>query len=204
MGLCKLMSRPSNPAPADNAIILHGVPEKEYYYDPDKPSESNAHWLPWLQKELIIRGIKADTPEVPRAFEPQWPIWRREVERFDIGARTLLVGHSGGAGFWLRYLSQRPELRVAKVVLVGPWLDPHRTVAGSFFDFEIDRGLADRTGGMAIFHSRDDSDSVQVSVERILGGVDGVRLREFKNYGHFKDDNLGGQRFAELLDELLL
>lgn len=187
-----------------NAIILHGVPEKQYYFDPSKPSESNAHWLPWLQKELVIRGIKADTPEVPHSYDPQWDVWRREVERFDIGPRTMLVGHSGGGGFWLRYLCQRPELRVDAVVLVGPWLDPKGTVRHGFFDFEFDRRLADRTRRLVIFHSHDDSDSVRASVERIMGAVDGVQLREFDGYGHFKDDNLGGERFPELRDELLL
>lgn len=187
-----------------NAIILHGVPEKQYYYDPSKPSESNAHWLPWLQKELVIRDIKADTPEVPLAYEPRWELWQREVERFDIGPRTMLIGHSGGAGFWLRYLSRRSDIRVGKVVLVGPWLDPNDTIEEDFFAFEPDRRVAARTDGLLVFHSDDDSDSVKTSVKRIVASVDGVQLRTFQGYGHFKDDNLGGQRFPELLEELLL
>lgn len=186
-----------------NAVILHGVPEREYYYDPSKASESNSHWLPWLQKELIIRCIKADTPEVPESFDPRWNVWCREVERYDIGPQTMLVGHSGGGGFWLRYLSERPELRVDAVVLVGPWLDPNGTVNRHFFDFDFDRGLAARTRKLVVFHSRDDSDSVKQSVRRIVESVDGVQLRKFDGLGHFKDDNLGGEHFPELRDELL-
>ena len=186
-----------------NAIILHGVPEKQYYYDPSKPAESNAHWLPWLQKELIIRDIKADTPEVPHSFDPRWEGWVKEVERYDIGPSTMLVGHSGGGGFWLRYLSQRTGLRVGKVVLVGPWLDPNHTVDASFFDFTFDRELARRTEATIIFHSHDDSESVKTSVATIMSEVDDIQLREFEGYGHFKDDNLGGEAFPELLQELL-
>ena len=81
-----------------NAIILHGAPEKEHYYDPEKPSESNAHWLPWLQKELLLRDIAAVTPEIPLSFEPKWNLWCREVARFDITPDTTLVGHSAGGG----------------------------------------------------------------------------------------------------------
>jgi predicted alpha/beta hydrolase family esterase len=187
-----------------NAIILHGVPEKEYYYDPSKPSESNAHWLPWLQKELVIRDIKADTPEVPHSYDPRWETWCREVERYDIGSATMLVGHSGGGGFWLRYLSERPDLHVGAVVLVGPWLDPKGTVKGPFFRFSLDRKLASRTNKLVIFHSHDDSDSVQRSVRKIVDSVEGVQLREFDGLGHFKDDNLGSEQFPELRDELLL
>lgn len=31
------------------AIILHGMPDKEEYYDPANPSQSNRHRIPWLQ-----------------------------------------------------------------------------------------------------------------------------------------------------------
>lgn len=36
-----------------NAILLHGLPSKEEYYNPDRPSSSNSHWFPWLQNYLV-------------------------------------------------------------------------------------------------------------------------------------------------------
>jgi hypothetical protein len=36
-----------------NAIIVHGEPGRDEYYDPDVPSSSNHHWLPWLAKQFI-------------------------------------------------------------------------------------------------------------------------------------------------------
>jgi uncharacterized protein len=186
-----------------NAIILHGAPEKRYYYDPAKPSESNAHWLPWLQKELIIRDIKADTPEMPYAYEPKWEVWCREVERFDIGPETMLIGHSAGGGFWLRYLTERPSLVVDKVVLIGPWLDPDKTLQEDIFAATFDKRLAERTKGVVVFYSPDDSDSVQRSVDRVKLEVEGVRLRTFEGLGHFTYENLGGESFPVLLEELI-
>src|SRR5579884_3172331 len=100
-----------------NAIILHGKPSKEEYYDPKAPSMSNAHWLPWLQGQLLKRDISAATPEVPFAFDPKWNLWNHEFERFDITPETILVGHSTGAGFIIKYLSIHPEVKVGKVVL---------------------------------------------------------------------------------------
>ena len=120
-----------------NAILLHGKPGKEEYYDSRLPSPSNYHWFPWLQKQLIVHDIKTDTPEVPMAYDPQWELWVKEVERFDIGPESLLVGHSCGSGFWVRYLSEHKDLKVDKVVLVAPSLGlgwDNRT----FFDFAID------------------------------------------------------------------
>lgn len=186
-----------------NAVILHGVPEKENYYDPAKPSESNAHWLPWLQKELIIRDIKADTPEVPFAYEPQWELWCREVARFDITPDTILVGHSGGAGFWLRYLSEHTELQVDKVVLVAPWLDPDKTLKEPFYAPPFDSNMTERMKGIVIFRSDDDSESVQQSVARITKEIHGVTVREFTGYGHFTYENLHGIAFPELLQEII-
>lgn len=88
-----------------NAILLHGMPDEKEYYDTTRPSASNAHWFPWLQNQLLVHDIKADTPEIPRPFDMDWNVWLKEVERFDITPNTILVGHSMGAGFWVRYLN---------------------------------------------------------------------------------------------------
>src|SRR5665648_760839 len=88
-----------------NAILLHGLPSENEYYNPDLPSASNSHWFPWLQKQLLMKEIKTDTPEVFRAFDMNWGSWAKEVEQFEITERTTLVGHSMGGGFWVRYLT---------------------------------------------------------------------------------------------------
>lgn len=86
------------------------------------------------------------------AFDRNWPVWQKEVERFEITADTILVGHSTGAGFIVKYLSTHSELKVGKVVLVAPWLDPDREHTKNFFDdFEIDPNLVLRTKGISVF-----------------------------------------------------
>ena len=74
-----------------NAIIIHGRPTKEIYYSDEYPSSSNFAWIPWLQKQLIIHDIKADTPEMPLAFEPDYEIWKKEFERFEITEATIFI-----------------------------------------------------------------------------------------------------------------
>lgn len=105
-----------------NAIILHGKsgPGEQEYYNPDFPAASNSHWIPWLQKQLMIRDIYAQTPEVPNSWKPDYATWCKEFERYDITPETVLVGHSCGGGFLVRWLSERPDVRVDKVVLVAP------------------------------------------------------------------------------------
>lgn len=187
-----------------NAIILHGGPSKEEYYDPKMPSMSNAHWIPWLQGQLLKNEIAAATPEVPHAFDRDWVVWNHEVERYEIGPETILVGHSTGAGFWIKYLSIHPNLKVGKVILVAPWLDPDHEHTKNFFDdFEIDPSVVSRTKGITVFYSDDDQKSVLKTVEILREKMKGIVYEEFHNYGHFCSGDMKSTEFPELLQTIL-
>lgn len=187
-----------------NAIILHGGPSKEEYYDPEMPSMSNAHWIPWLQGQLLKYEISTATPEVPHSFDRNWKVWSCEVERFEIGPETILVGHSTGAGFFVKYLSIHKELKVGKVILVAPWLDPDREHTKNFFDdFEIDPDLVSRTAGITIFSSDNDQASVLKTVRILRDKVKNIQYREFPGYGHFCIGDLKSTKFPELLTTVL-
>lgn len=188
------------------AIILHGKPGKEEYYNPNVASGSNYHWIPWLQKHLIVNDIKADTPEVPYSYDPRWELWVSEVERFEISPETTLVGHSCGGGFWIRYLSDRPKLKVGKVILVAPSLGKSWGDGGDkFFNgFQIDPKLAARTKGLVIFHSDNDKQGIQEAFSEIKAKITNIKVREFHNYGHFTLDDMKTSEFPELLEECLV
>jgi predicted alpha/beta hydrolase family esterase len=185
-----------------NAIILHGLPSREEYYDEAYPSASNSHWLPWLQKQLMIHGVKADTPEIPHIYVPSYDTFVKEVERFDITLETLLVGHSLGAGFWVRYLSEHPEITVDKVVLVAPWLNLDHEYDIDFFNFEVDQKLTDRMNECIIFNSDNDETSVQESTQYLKEKFPQAVLRDFHNYGHFTLGSMQTDAFPELLQVL--
>lgn len=186
-----------------NAILLHGLVNKTEYYDDRFPSASNSHWFPWLQKQLLIHDIKADTPEVPRPFDMDWESWVREVERFDITEDTILLGHSMGGGFWVRYLSEHTDLKVGKVVLVAPWLDLEDSESSNFFDFKIPTGLTNRVKSLTIFNSDNDGKEVHDSVDYIKSNITKAEIRQFHNYGHFCFNDLGTYTFPELLEAII-
>jgi predicted alpha/beta hydrolase family esterase len=187
-----------------NAIILHGRPDRTEYFDPAAPSMSNAHWLPWLQGQLLKASIDAATPEVPHSYALDWDAWQREVERFDIGPQTTLIGHSTGAGFFVKYLSLHRELRVGRLVLVAPWIDPFAKHPEAFFkNFEIDPHLVQRTAGLTIFHSDNDQKDIQKTVEILREKLKPVTYREFHDYGHFCFEDMKATEFPELLAEVL-
>jgi hypothetical protein len=187
-----------------NAIILHGGPSKKEYYDPEAPSMSNAHWIPWLQGQLLKNDIPTATPEVPNSYDRNWKVWTEEFERYDLTSRTILVGHSTGAGYIIKYLSIHPNLKVGKVVLVAPWLDPYQNKTKNFFDdFVIDPNFVKRTKGVTVYYSDDDQDSVLKTVEIIRAKIKDLKFKEFKNYGHFCYEDLKTDKFPELLKEII-
>lgn len=186
-----------------NAIILHGTGSKEEYYSLDYPTASNSHWFPWLQKRLLVHDILAVTPEMPHNYNPDYDVWRTEFERYNITPETVLVGHSCGGGFLVRWLSEHPKVRVGRVVLVAPWLDTKREHTTDFFDFKIDPTIPDRTQGVTVFNSDDDMEEVQVSVEKIITEVPGITLKEFSSHGHFCLGDMDTDAFPELVEEIL-
>ncbi len=188
-----------------NAIILHGTCDKEEYYSPEYPSASNFHWLPWLVKQLLIQDIHAVTPEMPHGYMPNYAVWKREFERFDVIPDTILVGHSCGGGFLVRWLSENKDKQVGKVVLVAPWLDPNKIKGenNDFFDFEMDAELLSRTQGLTIFNSDNDMEAVHTSVQQIMDTIPNIKLVEFQNKGHFCLSDLDSEAFPELLEEVL-
>ncbi len=184
-----------------NAIILHGKPSKERYYDPTFPASSNYYWLPWLQKQLIAQGIPTATPEVPNNWLADYPIWKKEFERFDVTFGTILIGHSCGAGFILRWLSEHPDVEVQKVVLAAAWLNPNKLEdTGDFFDFELDPTLTSRTQLTYIF-SDDDEPSILDSATILRNIYPDATCVELQGYGHFYDDRR--MEFPELLKEVM-
>ncbi len=189
-----------------NAIIVHGTSDRDEYYSPEYPSANNSHWLPWLQKQLLINDIPAATPTIPHSYMPDYSVWKREFERFDITPETILVGHSCGGGFLVRWLSENREQKVGKVVLVAPWLDPNKKKGADndFFDFTMDTELVNRTGGVTIFNSDDDMEAVHTSVKQIMETISNMKLVEFQGKGHFCLSDLGGEAFPELLAEVLI
>ena len=51
------------------AIIIHGYNDQSEFEDTTRPAASNDHWMPWLQRQLLLNGIEAQTPEMPGFYE---------------------------------------------------------------------------------------------------------------------------------------
>lgn len=184
------------------AIIIHGYNEESEFLDATRPAASNDHWIAWLQRQLLLKRIEAQAPEMPGFFKPNYESWKEMLDRFTPDNETMLVGHSCGGGFLVRWLCES-NVKVDKVVLVAPWLDPDHVIDPNFFAFDIDPNIVQKTNELIVMYSADDDESILKSVEVLKRSLPGAKFQEFKDKGHFVLGSLGTEKFPELLANLL-
>ncbi len=179
------------------AIIIHGMPSKDEFYDPNTPSPSNFQFLPWLQKQLLIKDVIAQTPEMPNPYNPVYEVWKEVFEKFKIDEQTILVGHSCGGGFLVRWLSDN-KIKVGKVVLIEPWIDIEKELKTGMFDFDIDANFPDRTEKTTIFYGEDCHPDLKLSIDKLKDTLVGVEIKELLG----EREHFCKPTFPEILPEL--
>lgn len=184
------------------AVIIHGYNDKSEFLDTTRPAASNDHWIPWLQRQLLLNKIETQAPEMPGFFEPNYEKWKEMLERFTPDEETILVGHSCGGGFLVRWLSETKQ-KVGKVILVAPWLDPEHIIDPNFFKFEIDPQIVSKTQSFTVMYSTDDYPNVLESVEILKSKLSDAQFQEFNEKGHFVLNSLKSEKFPELLSNIL-
>jgi len=135
---------------------------------------------------------------MPAQYNHEYNAWKEMFERFPLNKETILVGYSCGGGFIVRYLSEN-NVRVGRVVLVAPWIDPEKSLNTGMFDFKIDENLVNKTSGVTILNSTNDMKTVQDSVAILKEEVKNLMVVDFQNRGHFCYADIG-TKFPELLN----
>ena len=185
-----------------SAIIIHGMPSKEEYLAIGS-SATTGHWFPWIKTELEKSGFEVFMPEMPEPYAPDYEAWAHEFEKLSLDETTILVGHSAGGGFLVRWLSEN-KFRVGKVVLVAPWIDPsHEWAPKMFNELKIDEDVAERTAGITEFISLDDDKEELETLEILKSKIKGLKVREFTDKRHFTFGDMKTHEFPELLEELV-
>lgn len=178
------------------AIIIHGWTKFEDWKQLDRPSPSNEVFIPWLSKQLMVRGIHPIAIEMPNSYAPNYEIWKKELERFELDEETILVGWSCGGGFLLRYLSEN-NIRVRKLVLLSPWIGTFDNDIDkyefdeSFFDFELSESIYGRVlEDIILLEAEDEGKEVLMSIEKIKSKLKNINYKIVEGSGrHFFEEN---------------
>ena len=87
-----------------NAILLHGSPIRDKSFDPEFIPDNERHWFAWIKNQLEINDFIVKNPVFPISWQPDYKKWKQEIEKNDINEETIIIGHSAGAGFAVRWL----------------------------------------------------------------------------------------------------
>ena len=178
------------------AIIIHGWTKFEDWKQLDRPSPSNEVFIPWLSKQLMVREIHPIAIEMPNSYAPNYEIWKKELERFELYEETILVGWSCGGGFLLRYLSEN-NIRVRKLVLLSPWIGTFDNDIDkyefdeSFFDFNLSENIYERVlEDIILLEAEDEDKEVLMSIEKIKSKLKNINYKIVEGSGrHFFEEN---------------
>lgn len=186
-----------------NCVIIHGCPSNvEKAMNPETRTYDK-HWIPWLKKELLAKGIKTEAPLMPSPWEPDYEKFKAEFEKYDVTENTILVGHSCGTIFLIRWLGETKR-KVAKLILVAPWViaDKDNESRVAFYEHPIDEAIKLRVKYIVLFTADDEEKDGKKSVEIIHQAIGGEVI-ELKGRGHYTMGDMGTTEFPEVLEVVL-
>src|SRR3989338_5872262 len=136
-----------------NCIIIHGCPSSpKELIDINSPGSFYKHWIPYVKKELTSRGIHTETPLMPSPWEPDYEAFKKEFEKYPVSENTILIGHSCGCAFLVRWLGESKQ-KINKLILVAPWKIPDKKdqFRKEFYNYKIDPTIKNRLKNIVMF-----------------------------------------------------
>jgi|SRR3989344_3682057 len=180
-----------------NCIIIHGCPSNS------QDKSYNRHWMPWTKQEITSKGIKAETPLMPEPWKPNYDKFKREFEKNKVNENSILIGHSCGCAFLVRWLGESKK-KITKLILVAPWKIPKKNDKSreEFYTYDIDETIKKRVKEIVMFTSDDEEKEGKKSLEiyhKALGG----KIISLKEHGHYTFGDMKTDKFPELIKEVI-
>jgi hypothetical protein len=162
---------------------------KNYEIDPYKKKK---YWINWLASKL--KNYEILVPQMPcekNAKYEEWKIWFEKYLPFIKGKDFTLIGHSLGAIFLLKYLSENNlNKKIRQLHLIAPAVFDDGLGLEKLATFKSDlkkiKRIEKKCKELHLWHSKDDSICVFKNSEIIKGIILNANFHIFKNRGHFK------------------
>ncbi len=183
-------------------IVIHGCPPKDRRKEKDYTSPDKSHWIPWIKSKLEKNEIKTFVPKMPVPWKPDYNKFKKEFEKYEVNKNTILIGHSCGGTFLVRWLGETKK-KIKKLILIAPTkiLKEKDKYLEKLYDFNIDKNIRNLTDEIIIFISNDREERVK-SAELFKEELNGKLIR-LENKGHFCIWDMKTEEFPELLKEIL-
>lgn len=183
-----------------NCIIIHGCPsDKEKAMNPETRTYDK-HWIPWTMSKLSKINIDVKMPFMPNPWEPVYEDFKAEFEKYPVNENTILIGHSCGCSFLVRWLGET-KTKVDKLILVAPWKIREGSLKFEmeFYHFLIDPTIGERVNQIVIFTSNNEKADGKKGAQ-MFGDALGGEIIELPNHGHYTQKDMGIVEFPELIE----
>nr|WP_298794905.1 alpha/beta fold hydrolase [uncultured Acetobacter sp.] len=176
-------------------VIVHG-----YTANPD------AHWFPWLKKQLELSGATVRVPALPSSQAPEPDAWAETLNTLlpHLNNQTFLIGHSLGCVTLLRHLMSRPKGETVGGYVLVSGFDQHLQTLpqlDAFTDSPLNyEDLQSRSAFRASVFSDNDG-IVDPGLSRTLAASLHTTTLDVPGGGHFLGRE-GYEQFPELLELL--
>ncbi len=155
-------------------------------------------WKPWL-REALGEEYEVILPKMPNKFNArfeEWKLWFEKLIPF-LNDEVILIGHSLGGSFLVKYLSENQFPRKIKaVMLVGAVYD-RDSARYSLLSFALPATLNLQTENTMIYHSKDDPVVPFSALGQYQKALPNTEVRVFENRQH-----LNQEEFPELLEDI--
>ena len=138
---------------------------------------------PGCNSRFLRAGWQCQTPELPHPYRPSYAEWKETFDCFKPQKLSLLVGHSAGGGFAIKYL-QEHKLKLEKLILVAPWLDPEREF-DDFLQTDLKPTALNSIDEVHLIFSEDDDEAERQTKDRLLAAYPQIVFHDYLNFGHF-------------------
>lgn len=155
-----------------------------------------------MAKMLNASGISTVVPLMPNPWKPSYEEYKNEFEKQEINDNTILIGHSCGSAFLVRWLGDSKQ-KVGKLILVAPWkIAGEKSLKKAFYEYPIDETIKSRVGKIVMFTADNEEDAGKESL-RIFHSALGGEIIDLKGRGHYTMEDMRTEEFPELLNEVV-
>lgn len=168
-----------------------------------KTQEYARHWMPWIRKKLTSLGIETEIPLMPRPWLPDYETFKREFEKYPVTEDTILIGHSCGSSFLVRWLGESKR-KINKIILVAPWKITENTdeYRKRFYSYRVDETIKSRVNEIIMF-TADNEEQTGKDALKIFHAALGGKIIKLPGRGHYTEEDMGTEEFPELLEKII-
>jgi hypothetical protein len=170
------------------------IPESIEYF------KESQDWKSSLQNTLgdAYEVLIPRMPNRNNAKYLEWKIWFEKIFPF-LNDEVILVGHSLGASFLAKYLSEEsfPKKIVATLLVAGPYDSDGQRAMVEFNLPDSLTLLAQQGGKIFLYHSKDDPVVSFSELAKYQEALPHAKARIFENRQHFNQES-----FPELVSDI--